>query len=179
MQQYLAFLRGVNVGGKALLKMADLRECLLNAGLQEVQTYIQSGNVIFQSEELDKQALGHRIAGVLRNEFNLEVAVAIFTTSEWQSVIAKAPGWWGKDPSWKHNILILTETLSSQSVVDATGQLKPDIERLAAGDGVVYQSMSFIDCGKTTTGKLASNPIYRKLTIRNYNTATKLLSLLR
>lgn len=58
------------------------------------------------------------------------------------------------------------------------GELKPDIETIEPGNGVLYQSMSLKMFGRTTTGKLVSNPIYKKITVRNYNTVTKLFSLL-
>jgi uncharacterized protein (DUF1697 family) len=63
-------------------------------------------------------------------------------------------------------------------VVQAIGSLKPDIEAMAPGQGVLYQSMSRELFGRTTTGKLVSSPIYKQMTIRNYNTVTKLLTLL-
>ena len=60
----------------------------------------------------------------------------------------------------------------------AIGELKPDIETIEPGNGVLYQSMSLKIFGRTTTGKLASNPIYKRITVRNNNTVIKLLSLL-
>jgi uncharacterized protein (DUF1697 family) len=65
-----------------------------------------------------------------------------------------------------------------QQVVADIGDLKPDIEMLIAGEGVLYQSMSLALFGRTTTGKLATKPIYKRMTVRNYNTSMKLLTLL-
>lgn len=62
--------------------------------------------------------------------------------------------------------------------IRAIGELKPDIEAAEPGNCVIYQSMSFKFFGRTTTGKLSSSSIYKKMTVRNYNTATKLLTLL-
>lgn len=178
MTTYLAFLRGINVGGNSLIKMADLKDALSAAGLQEVRTYIQSGNVIFASEGTDKAQLGAHISETIQQRFALQVDVVVFTKAEWEHIIAAAPAWWGKDKTWKHNMLIMTKPHDMSKVIQAIGELKPDIEAVQPGMGVVYQSMSFQQFGKTTTGKLASNPIYKQMTIRNYNTATKLLSLL-
>jgi uncharacterized protein (DUF1697 family) len=177
MQQYLGFLRGINVGGKSLIKMAELREALEQAGLQNVRSYIQSGNVLFTSNMSDKHALAKRITEVIAEAFQLSVATAVFTADEWHTVIKQAPDWWGRDTTWKHNLLILTAPIETSEAVEAIGILKPGIEAVAPGKRVVYQSMSFQEFGKTTTGKLASNPVYKKMTIRNYNTATKLAAL--
>ena len=175
---YLALLRGINVGGNSLISMPLLREALSGAGLENVRTYIQSGNVLFTSTNSDRQELSRIIHECIRSNFQLDVAVVIFTSDEWQDIINDAPKWWGVDPDWKHNILALLPPISSLETVEAIGALRPDIESVAAGNGVVYQSMSFKLFGRTTSGKLAANPIYKKMTVRNYNTATKLLVLL-
>jgi uncharacterized protein (DUF1697 family) len=178
MTTYLAFLRGINVGGNALIKMADLKTWLADAGLQAVRTYIQSGNVLFESDTTDKLALAKTIERAIESHSKLDVKVVVFTKKEWQDIIAAAPKWWGKQPEWKHNLLIMLPPFDMPEVVKLYGQLKPDIEALQPGLGVLYQSISFQDFGRTTAGKLAANPIYKTMTIRNYNTAQKLLALL-
>lgn len=178
MSTYLALLRGVNVGGKALLKMTDLTAVLTAAGFERVTTYIQSGNVVFMTNETTKKMIADHLQATIKQAFNLDVAVALFTAEEWQAIIAAAPDWWGQDTDWKHNLLVLTEATPMLEVTRAVGELKPAIEHMQAGDGVLYQSMSRALLGRTTTGKLASSPVYKKMTIRNYNTVTKLLQLL-
>ncbi len=175
--QYVAFLRGINVGGNALIKMADLRD-VLSADLQNVRTYIQSGNVLFEADSSDKKQLARMFSDSINKHFKLKVEGAIFTSAEWRKVIAAAPDWWGKDTTWKHNILIMIEPFNMADVVEAYGELKPEIEALKPGVGVLYQSLSFDKFGRTTGGKLASNPIYKKMTVRNFNTANKILNLL-
>ena len=177
MQTYLALLRGVNVGGKGLIKMAELQSALAASGLANVRTYIQSGNVFFESAEKDVDVLSAQIADSIAKRFGLQVGVAVFSKSEWQRIIADAPTWWGRDETWKHNLLILLRPYNMADVVRAVGQLKPDIEAMQPGEGVLYQSMSRQLFGRTTTGKLAASPVYKTMTVRNYNTATKLLAL--
>ncbi len=178
MTNYVAFLRGVNVGGKSLLKMADLTLALSEAGFAEVKTYIQSGNIIFTAEESNTNQLAEKIKLTIQNRFGLSVEVVVISKARWQAVIDSAPKWWGKDKAQKHNILILIPPFNMGEVINAIGDLKPEIEVVKAGEGVVYQSLSLEMFGRATSGKLASKPVYKRMTIRNYNTATKLLSLL-
>ncbi len=178
MTTYLGFLRGVNVGGKGLIKMSQLSEALTSAGFTDVRTYIQSGNILFSAARSDMDKLARQIKTVIEQRFKLSVEVVVFSKSQWQGIIGSAPKWWGKDTAWKHNLLILIPPFDTATVVRAIGELKPDIEALEAGDGVIYQSMSFKLFGRTTTGKLAKKAVYKNMTIRNYNTATKLLALL-
>lgn len=177
MTRYLALLRGINVGGNSLMKMADLKAALQQDGFDNVRTYIQSGNVFFDSPETDKDKLAKDVEKSIKAHFHLDVRVAVFSKAEWQKVIEEAPDWWGRGKDWKHNLLIMLQPYDMQQVIEAYGELKPDIEAVEVGQGVLYQSILFAKFGRTTGGKLASNPIYKQMTIRNYNTATKLLPL--
>ena len=174
--RYLILLRGVNVGGNGILPMASLRTELTNSGFLNVSTYIQSGNIFLDSEK-DAATITAEITDLLKEKFNLPVPMVLFTQSEWKKIISDAPDWWGKDEAWKHNLLLLLKPFDMANAVISIGELKPEIERIAPGEGVLYQSMSRDLFGVTTTGKLASQPIYKQMTIRNFNTATKLLEL--
>ena len=179
MQQYVAFLRGINVGGARLINMAELKTCLSAAGLSEARTYLQSGNILFQSMASEKVALAAVIASAIEQVFGIEAPVALFREEEWRRIIEAAPTWWGAAQDWRHNILIPIQPQDVAGVVSAIGPLKPAIEALQAGDGALYQSIAIRAIGRGATGsKLVSNPVYRQLTIRNFNTATKLAALL-
>lgn len=160
-----------------MIKMEDLRGTLTAAGLSDVHTYIQSGNVIFTSSESDTTTIAALIKTTIEKQFSLTVEAVVFSKDEWSHIVASAPDWWGEDQEWKHNLLVLLPPYDMHDVVRAIGTLRPDIESMEVGEGVLYQSMSLKLFGRTTTGKLASSPIYKKMTIRNYNTATKLLQL--
>jgi uncharacterized protein (DUF1697 family) len=175
---YLALLRGINVGGKNMIKMADLKAALEADGLQAVRTYIQSGNVLFEASNQDDVELAKIIHDSIAMHFQVQSGVAVFSKAQWQDIIGAAPAQWGQDPAWKHNLLVILKPYDMQMVITAIGEIKPDIELLVLGEGVLYQSMSRELFGRTTTGKLASNPVYKQMTIRNYNTAVKLLEIL-
>ena len=175
---YIAFLRGINVGGNNLIKMAELKICLEKAGIEDVKTYIQSGNVLFKSDETDSVKLSKKIETAIESIFKINVGVAVFSDKRWKTIIKNAPSNWGKDPAWKHNLFILLEPFNMDDVVKAIGEPRAGIEFITAGDGILYQSTSFKEFGKTTTSKLPGTPIYKRMTIRNYNTSVKLLALL-
>ena len=88
--KYVAFLRAINVGGHAIIKMTDLKKMFESAGLQNVQTYIQSGNVIFESEE-DEEALTKRIERQLEKAAEYKIHVFVRTMRAVQSIAEKAP----------------------------------------------------------------------------------------
>ena len=166
------------MGGKAKIPMAELRTHLFKAGIKDVTTYIQSGNIVFSSEIKDTVELSDLIHNLISEEFGLDIEVVVFSGVKWSEIVRKAPKWWGFDESRKHNLLILIPPYDMDEVMRAISELKPGIESAQAGNGVVYQSMSIKLFGRTTTGKLASSSIYKRMTVRNYNTVLKLLKLL-
>jgi uncharacterized protein (DUF1697 family) len=175
---YLALLRGVNVGGKGLIRMSDLKECLEKAGFAEVRTYIQSGNVLFAAPKTETGRLAQKMEAAIEKKFAMKVGVVVFSEREWQEIVRRAPKTWGQNKDWKHNLLALLPGTNPTDVVKAVGALKPEIEAMTTGPGVLYQSLSIDSFGRTNSGKLAGHPIYRRITVRNHNTARKLAELL-
>jgi uncharacterized protein (DUF1697 family) len=175
---YLALLRGVNVGGKGLLRMSELKGCLEKAGFAEVRTYIQSGNVLFAAPKTETSRLARKMETAIEKTFAMKVGVVVFAEREWQEIVQRAPKSWGANKDWKHNLLALLPGTNAADVMTAVGALKPEIEAVTAGQGVLYQSLSIDSFGRTNSGKLAGHPIYRRITVRNHNTARKLAELL-
>lgn len=90
--KYIAFLRGINVGGKNKIKMETLREVFSNAlGFQNVKTYINSGNVIFETAETNDLKLAAKIEAAIETEFALKIKVMARTMDEIKSIVAKNP----------------------------------------------------------------------------------------
>lgn len=177
--KYIALLRGINVGGNNKVPMSDLKKCFESLGYQSVQTYINSGNVIFSTDKSRQHILKHEIEACLESSFGFNIQVVLIGARQYESILHAAPVWWGKDKSWKHNILFLLDSIKPSEAVEAIGELKPGIEKIKVVEGAIFQSLEFNQFGKTTTGKLASKPIYKQMTIRNFNTAQKLLHLLK
>lgn len=176
--KYVALLRGINVGGNSLIKMADLKICFEKLGHDNVVTYINSGNVIFESEEESETMLSAEIEKNIASTFKIPVRVVVISKPDYQKIIQNAPKGWGEKEGWKYNTLFLIPPYDVKEITADIGQLKPNIETMQVGEGVIYQAMLFTSFGKTTGGKLASRPSYKKMTVRNWNTSRKLLALL-
>lgn len=91
MQTWIAFLRGINVGGNHIIKMAELRALLSDMGYQQVKTYIQSGNVVFKSEEETAPILGHHIGTAIEAQFGFRPRVYVISLEDLESVKAESP----------------------------------------------------------------------------------------
>lgn len=91
MTTYICFLRGVNVGGNKLLKMAELKVLFDTLKLHDAKTYLQSGNVVFRSDETDRAILTRRIEDGIRKKSGMQVKIILRTTHELRKVIAANP----------------------------------------------------------------------------------------
>lgn len=91
MQSYVCLLRGINVGGHRIIKMADLRELLKKEGFEQVKTYIQSGNILLQSKETDTEQLAEQIATAIQQEFGFEVPTLVITPDTLERVVQHNP----------------------------------------------------------------------------------------
>ena len=91
MTKYVAFLRGVNVVGKNKVKMETLREMFAAHGFENVKTYINSGNVIFETAEADDKKLAAKIEKAIEKEFSLNIRVMVRTIDEIEDIIKNNP----------------------------------------------------------------------------------------
>jgi len=87
---YIALLRGINVGGKNMIKMAELKRVLEALGLIDVQTYIQSGNLLFRSEE-DEKSLSEKLQDEIKTAFGVSIPVILRTAAEFEGIMNNCP----------------------------------------------------------------------------------------
>jgi uncharacterized protein (DUF1697 family) len=175
--RYVALLRGINVGGANLIPMAALRASFESCALADVSTYIQSGNVIFSASGTEGQ-IAARIGKVLAAEFGYTGLVLLRSQAQMRDVIAKAPGGFGKRPDkYRYDVAFLDASLVASAAVE-TIRRREGVDEAAVGPGVIYFSRLISRASQSYLPKLASMPIYQQMTVRNWNTTTKLLALM-
>jgi uncharacterized protein (DUF1697 family) len=171
---YIALLRGINVGGKNMVKMADLKSMLEKMGLGRVKTYILSGNVLFESEE-GADLLRPRIEEEFRAVFGFSISILLRTAQELKRIIANCP--YSQDS--------LTEGQSIHLTVLADALSPKDLDKLSAGlDNidefqVQGREVYFYYRQSIRDSKLAKNlaKLGDSVTSRNWNTILKLSAL--
>ncbi len=89
--KYAAFLRGINVGGKNKIKMETLREAFSALGFENVKTYINSGNMIFETAETDNGKLAAKIESAIEKEFALKIKVMVRKIDEIKDIVENNP----------------------------------------------------------------------------------------
>lgn len=178
MNLYLALLRGINVGGKNLIKMPDLVSCFEALGFKNVLTYIQSGNVIFRANEHDRARLTSFLEEELSKTFQYASMVVVRSNDELKEIISHAPLGFGSEPAaYRYEVIFLKEPLnSSEAMIQIT--TKEGVDQAFAGVGVLYFSRLISKASQSRLTRVVSLPIYQSMTIRNWNTTTKLLSMM-
>lgn len=175
--RYVALLRGINVGGKNLISMPALKAFFEAQGLEEIATYIQSGNVIFTSRERGP-ALVRRLEAGLSGAFGYSASVVLRSRPQLRKVVAEAPRGFGARPAlYRYDVVFLKEPLTAREAM-RTVSAKPGVDEAFAGRGVLYFSRLVAKLTQSRLSRIASTPAYRQMTIRNWNTTTKLLALL-
>lgn len=91
MTKYISLLRGINVSGQKSIKMAELAAAYQSIGFEQVRSYIQSGNVIFEAENVENSLLAKKISEKIAVQWGFEVPVMVKTKQEWQAILAENP----------------------------------------------------------------------------------------
>lgn len=175
MTTHLALLRGINVSGHNIMKMETLKSTLEAIGFQNVQTYIQSGNVFVDTEEENPAAVGFKIKQEIFKAFGHEVPVVVIGKADLEACLQNNPFLKEKDFDIKKlYVAFISTTLRSDSINDLKmSQVKPDE---ASIDGCRIYIKYAVGAGKT---RFDQKYIEKKLnvtaTIRNWNTVVQLL----
>jgi uncharacterized protein (DUF1697 family) len=178
MAQNVALLRGINVGGKNMIAMAKLRECFEANGYLNVATYIQSGNVLFETKGAASAALATKIEAMLSAAFRYRASVVVRTHKQMQAIVEGAPRGFGARPDqYRYDVLYLKSPLTAAAALKSV-PAKPGVDQVQAGTGVLYFSRLADQAAQSHLSRLVSLPIYQNMTIRNWNTTTKLLEIM-
>jgi len=176
--QYLALLRGINVGGNNIIKMADLKACFEDMGFTDVGTYIQSGNVLFKSTEKDKLKLTHKIEKALSERFSYKSRMIVVAHKELIKIVDGAPKGFGKDlDQYRYDVIFLKEPLTARDAMKNVST-KEGVDKAYIGKYVLYFSRLISKTSQSHITKIFALPMYQNMTIRNWNTTTKLMVLM-
>ena len=179
MNTYVILLRGVNVGGKNKVRMLNLQACLEEVGYSNVLTYIASGNVIVESDR-SVGVIQAQVEQTLLENFKLDserIKVLVLTRAQMQAVIDDKPAGFGDYPDTYHSDVIFLMGLDiTQAVV--VFDPKQGVDTVWAGHGVIYSQRLSALRTKSRLGIIVGTSAYKSMTIRNWNTTTKLLEIL-
>jgi uncharacterized protein (DUF1697 family) len=175
--RYVALLRGINVGGRNKVPMADLRAVVEQVGHADVSTYIQSGNVLFTSTK-PRAEVESELEARLEQRFGFPLVVVVRSHAQLRAVVDQAPAGFGKKPEQYHSdVMFLRAPLTAAKAMKVV-KLRDGVDQAWPGRGVVYFARLSARRTQSKLSSIVGTPEYALMTIRSWATTTKLLELL-
>ena len=180
MNSFVVLLRGINVGGRNIVPMADLKTCLEKLGFDKVSTYIASGNVMLASV-VPAKSIKSRIEAALTRSFRLDsdlVKVLVLSREQLQATIDYKPNGFGQHPEKYHSDAIFLMDIDAAQAISLFNP-REGVDKVWPGDGVIYSQRLSAKRTHSRLSGIMSSPLYKSMTIRSWNTVTELSELLK
>ena len=157
--------------------MVELKQCFERLDYTEVKTYLNSGNVIFSSDETDITKITTQIEEMIKNQFRLDIPVFITSKENLEDILHHAPDWWGNENKEIYdNLVFIIPPATCKDVYNEIGEPKEGLEKIKEYKETVFWSFSRKEYQKTNWwSKTANANISKKLTIRTANTVRKIV----
>jgi uncharacterized protein (DUF1697 family) len=175
MDTYIALFRGINVGGNNTLPMLELVAVLEDLGLSNIKTYIQSGNVVFQSEKINSVKLSQKICAAIEKRRGFMVQVIILNVNELKNAIAANPFTEiAAEPNTLHCFFL--SSLPENPNLKALESFKKDSEQFRLIDKVFYLYAPE-GVGRSKLAMKVEQTLGVAVTARNWRTVSKIMEI--
>lgn len=174
---YVALLRGINVGGNAKVDMKTLRDTFESLGFNDVSTYINSGNIIFETALDNERTICHEIEAAVEATFGFQVPVIVRSKENISHLCSHAPADWMNNKDQKTDVMFLWDEADKSDILDRIGY-NPKIEIMKHTDRAVLWHIDRKYVTRSRVLRMIGTPLYKQITIRNINTLRKLNELM-
>jgi uncharacterized protein (DUF1697 family) len=167
--KYIALFRGINVGTSIRIDMKKLKELFLQMGFQNVSTYINSGNIIFNSKA-SKRTIIETVKDQMIKTFEVDIPTIIKSQSEIQKIVTSIPEDWQNNDVQRSDVAFLFSEIDSIATVDKLPIIKDYVD-IRYVKGAIFWNIERENVIKSQLGKIIGCTLYPFMTIRNINTA--------
>ncbi|NTV39644.1 MAG: DUF1697 domain-containing protein [Demequinaceae bacterium] len=175
---HVVLIRGINVGGKNPVPMARLRASLEERGYDAVATYIQSGNVVLAAAGGDEAQVSRAVETALAEDFGVDTVVLTLSAEALRAAVSEAPETFGSEPdAYHYDVAFLMPGITGHEALPHFGT-RDGVDTAWAGARAVYFRRLSAERTKSRLSSVMSSPLYKKMTVRNWRTCTKLVAML-
>lgn len=167
--KYIALLRGVNAGTLRRVEMAKLKQLFEQLGYAQVSTYLNSGNVLFETVQAAGE-IRRRVDTGLKEEFGFEIPALIKSETEMQSIVQAIPAAWQNDAEQRTDVAFLFPEIDMETTL-AELPVKRDFIELRYLPGAIVWNLDRKNLNRSRLSKIIAHPHYQWMTVRNVNTA--------
>jgi hypothetical protein len=177
--KYIALLRGINISGKNKISMPELKKLLEENNYQNVSTYLNSGNIIFECNIDNKETIMDNIHTLIKTKFLLDIPVYITTDKELETILNNSPKWWGSSNKEIYdNLIFIIPPTKYEEVYNTIGSPKEGLKQIEEYNNCIFWSFDLNNYRKSNWWvKTASTDIKDKITIKTANTMRKILEI--
>ncbi len=175
MKKYITLLRGINVNGKNIIKMLDLKIMFEELGFLNVKTYLQSGNIVFESKLNDIALIQTKIADKIKNKLNLDISVLVLNQYELIKIYENNP--FLRDKNLDHLYYTFSFSETNELLVEEIRKKAEGEEDFTLDKNIIYLYCPY-GYGKTKLNNtFIENKLKMKCTTRNFKTVKSLIDL--
>lgn len=174
---YIALLRAINVGGKNKIDMKTLKRTFENVGMTDVVTYINSGNIVFTSEETSKTRISGTLETAIYQDFGLQIRVLIVGREAFDGIIRALPDTWKNDREMRSDVMFLWDEIDEEAVLEQL-KINPEIDTVKYVPGAILWSVDKKNISRSGLSKLVGTKVYKMMTVRNVNTVRRIHALM-
>lgn len=174
---FCALLRGINVGGNNKIQMSILKQTFERLGFTEVQTYINSGNVVFKSPPMTQTQIRDLIEHGIHEDFGFKVDVLVLSKAEIDSILALLPDHWTNNSEMKSDVMFLMDIVASKSLIESL-PINTEIISIIYAENFIAYSLAKEHYTQSRINKIIGTKVYKNSTVRNINTVRKLCEIL-
>ncbi len=176
--KYVALLRGINVGGNNKIEMQRLKACFEALGFENVSTYINSGNVIFETSDKSEPKIVSKIEKAIKKEFGFAVRVVVRDNKNIAKLLQATPADWHNNAEQKTDVLFLWDEYCNTKSLELI-TTNPNVDTLKYIDGAIVWHLEKKNYPKSGMNKFIGTEVYTHMTARNINTLRKLAELMK
>ncbi len=167
--RYVALLRGINVGGNNKVEMIKLKQMMASLGFTKIETYLNSGNALFDSDE-NQATIERLFLEAFETAFGFSVPILIKSQLEIKTIAEAIPNEWLNDKEQKTDVAYLFSDVDDETILDEIPAKKEYVDMIYIKGAVIWHTLKK-DYNKSQLNKIISRKIYKMMTVRNVNTA--------
>lgn len=174
MKKYTCLLRGINVGGKNLISMKELKEIFKNLGFFNVESIGNTGVILFSSEgEVNTENIQKELVKIL----NIDLKIIILEYREIEKLMDNMPSWFNKDKKFYHSVIFILDNFELEDILKDIEPIDEDIDKIEIVNNVIFWTSIYNDSrlySKSLYSKLSKSEGYLYISLRNGNTFNKI-----
>ncbi|MGO4860096.1 DUF1697 domain-containing protein [Arthrobacter sp. 2MCAF14] len=175
--RYVVLLRAVNAGANSRITTASLRECVEQAGITVLESYLPSGNLLIEAPRTSTAHLAEQIGRAVGQRLGRPTPAVVLTGTQLARVLDEAPAQWHDQTGYAHHVIFLTGSVTAALLLSGM-EPEPDLEQVTPAGSHIYWSIRTEAASHSVLARIGRTQEYRHITVRTLSTLEHLQQLI-